>query len=136
MKWETSCPSVTITAALFHLHSHSETWLLLSVESNWLKCCWRTLGYRNTLCGKSTLCVIFSLAPLNLSVKECFLFFNADNVFSQAVYSCPGEPALSRNELILTSDSIMKRKDFLCCKDTFLEVRRCSFVYRDSSVSL
>uniref|UniRef100_A0A672PUW8 DNA-directed RNA polymerase subunit n=1 Tax=Sinocyclocheilus grahami TaxID=75366 RepID=A0A672PUW8_SINGR len=31
------------------------------------------------------------------------------------------EPALSRNELILTSDSIMKRKGFLCCKDTFLE---------------
>uniref|UniRef100_A0A8C2Q370 DNA-directed RNA polymerase n=1 Tax=Cyprinus carpio TaxID=7962 RepID=A0A8C2Q370_CYPCA len=42
-----------------------------------------------------------------------------DNI--RAVHSCPGEPALSRNELILTSDSIMKRKDFLCCKDTFLE---------------
>uniref|UniRef100_A0A8C2GKK3 DNA-directed RNA polymerase subunit n=1 Tax=Cyprinus carpio TaxID=7962 RepID=A0A8C2GKK3_CYPCA len=47
-----------------------------------------------------------------------------DNI--RAVHSCPGEPALSRNELILTSDSIMKRKDFLCCKDTFLEVRRIS----------
>ncbi|XP_021335832.2 DNA-directed RNA polymerase III subunit RPC1 isoform X1 [Danio rerio] len=42
-----------------------------------------------------------------------------DNI--RAVYSCTGEPALSRNELLLTSDSIMKRKDFLCCKDTFLE---------------
>uniref|UniRef100_A0A8C2EG25 DNA-directed RNA polymerase subunit n=1 Tax=Cyprinus carpio TaxID=7962 RepID=A0A8C2EG25_CYPCA len=42
-----------------------------------------------------------------------------DNI--RSVHSCPGEPALSRNELILTSDSIMKRKDFLCCKDTFLE---------------
>uniref|UniRef100_A0A672PUR2 DNA-directed RNA polymerase subunit n=1 Tax=Sinocyclocheilus grahami TaxID=75366 RepID=A0A672PUR2_SINGR len=42
-----------------------------------------------------------------------------DNI--RSVHSCPGEPALSRNELILTSDSIMKRKGFLCCKDTFLE---------------
>ncbi|XP_016368895.1 DNA-directed RNA polymerase III subunit RPC1-like [Sinocyclocheilus rhinocerous] len=42
-----------------------------------------------------------------------------DNI--RSVHSCPGEPVLSRNELILTSDSIMKRKDFLCCKDTFLE---------------
>uniref|UniRef100_A0A8C2A6N3 DNA-directed RNA polymerase subunit n=1 Tax=Cyprinus carpio TaxID=7962 RepID=A0A8C2A6N3_CYPCA len=50
-----------------------------------------------------------------------------DNI--RAVHSCPGEPALSRNELILTSDSIMKRKDFLCCKDTFLEVRRIKQVF-------
>ncbi|TRY59992.1 hypothetical protein DNTS_021683 [Danionella cerebrum] len=42
-----------------------------------------------------------------------------DNI--RAVYRGSGEPALSRNELLLTSDAIMKRKDFLCCKDTFLE---------------
>ncbi len=53
-------------------------------------------------------------------------------VFSQAVYGCPGEPALSRNELILTSDSIMKRKDFLCCRDTFLEVRRWLSLQRNT----
>lgn len=41
---------------------------------------------------------------------------------TQAVYTCPDEPALSQNELVLTADNIMKRADFLCCRDSFLEV--------------
>ncbi|MEQ2203805.1 hypothetical protein XENOCAPTIV_003927, partial [Xenoophorus captivus] len=40
-----------------------------------------------------------------------------------AVYTCPNEPALSQNELVLTADNIMKRADFLCCRDSFLEVK-------------
>uniref|UniRef100_A0A8B9HLT1 DNA-directed RNA polymerase subunit n=1 Tax=Astyanax mexicanus TaxID=7994 RepID=A0A8B9HLT1_ASTMX len=43
-----------------------------------------------------------------------------DNI--RAVYTCPNEPALSKNELVLTTDSIMKRTDFACCRDTFLQV--------------
>lgn len=42
-----------------------------------------------------------------------------DNI--RAVYTCPDEPALSQNELVLTADAIMKRADFLCCRDSFLE---------------
>ncbi|XP_028287346.1 DNA-directed RNA polymerase III subunit RPC1 isoform X1 [Parambassis ranga] len=42
-----------------------------------------------------------------------------DNI--RAVYTCPDEPALSQNELVLTADGIMKRADFLCCRDSFLE---------------
>ncbi|XP_062858765.1 DNA-directed RNA polymerase III subunit RPC1 isoform X1 [Trichomycterus rosablanca] len=42
-----------------------------------------------------------------------------DNI--RAVYACSDEPALSKNELVLTSDSIMKRSDFTCCRDTFLQ---------------
>ncbi|KAF3853699.1 hypothetical protein F7725_014387 [Dissostichus mawsoni] len=42
-----------------------------------------------------------------------------DNI--RAIYACPKEPALSQNELVLTADAIMKRTDFLCCKDVFLE---------------
>ncbi|KAL7856483.1 hypothetical protein SRHO_G00153820 [Serrasalmus rhombeus] len=42
-----------------------------------------------------------------------------DNI--RAVYTCPTEPALSKNELVLTADSIMKRSDFACCRDTFLQ---------------
>lgn len=41
---------------------------------------------------------------------------------AQAVHGCPDEPALSQNELVLTADAIMKRADFLCCRDSFLEV--------------
>lgn len=41
---------------------------------------------------------------------------------TKAVYTCPDEPALSQNELVLTADVIMKRADFLCCRDSFLEV--------------
>ncbi|XP_075466476.1 DNA-directed RNA polymerase III subunit RPC1 isoform X3 [Ascaphus truei] len=42
-----------------------------------------------------------------------------DNV--RAVYPCPKEPALSKNELVLTTESIMKRSEFLCCQDTYLQ---------------
>ncbi|XP_053196870.1 DNA-directed RNA polymerase III subunit RPC1 [Scomber japonicus] len=42
-----------------------------------------------------------------------------DNI--RAVYACPDEPALSQNELVLTADAIMKRTDFLCCRDSYLE---------------
>uniref|UniRef100_UPI0037E98FD2 DNA-directed RNA polymerase III subunit RPC1 n=1 Tax=Semicossyphus pulcher TaxID=241346 RepID=UPI0037E98FD2 len=42
-----------------------------------------------------------------------------DNI--RAVYTCPDEPALSQNELVLTADAIMKRADFMCCRDSFLE---------------
>ncbi|MED6272493.1 DNA-directed RNA polymerase III subunit RPC1, partial [Characodon lateralis] len=44
-----------------------------------------------------------------------------DNI--RAVHTCPNEPALSQNELVLTADDIMKRADFLCCRDSFLEVK-------------
>lgn len=40
----------------------------------------------------------------------------------KAVYACPDEPTLSQNEVVLTADAIMKRADFLCCRDSFLEV--------------
>ncbi|XP_041671640.1 DNA-directed RNA polymerase III subunit RPC1 isoform X1 [Cheilinus undulatus] len=42
-----------------------------------------------------------------------------DNI--RAVYTCQDEPALSQNELVLTADSIMKKADFMCCRDSFLE---------------
>ncbi|XP_069719344.1 DNA-directed RNA polymerase III subunit RPC1 isoform X3 [Phaenicophaeus curvirostris] len=42
-----------------------------------------------------------------------------DNI--RAVYPCRSEPALSKNELVLTSESIMKKNDFLCCQDSFLQ---------------
>ncbi|XP_051795501.1 DNA-directed RNA polymerase III subunit RPC1 [Acanthochromis polyacanthus] len=42
-----------------------------------------------------------------------------DNI--RAVYPCSDEPALSQNELVLTAEAIMKRADFLCCRDSFLE---------------
>uniref|UniRef100_A0A3B3S3Q8 DNA-directed RNA polymerase subunit n=1 Tax=Paramormyrops kingsleyae TaxID=1676925 RepID=A0A3B3S3Q8_9TELE len=42
-----------------------------------------------------------------------------DNI--RSVYTCPEQPALSKNELILTAESIMKKSDFLCCRDSFLE---------------
>lgn len=32
------------------------------------------------------------------------------------------EPALSGNELVLTAESIMKKNEFLCCQDSFLQV--------------
>lgn len=40
----------------------------------------------------------------------------------KAVYPCRSEPALSKNELVLTSESIMKKNEFLCCQDSFLQV--------------
>ncbi|KAI1236429.1 hypothetical protein IHE44_0001722 [Lamprotornis superbus] len=42
-----------------------------------------------------------------------------DNI--RAVYPCRSEPALSKNELVLTSESIMKKNEFLCCQDSFLQ---------------
>ncbi|XP_039927309.1 DNA-directed RNA polymerase III subunit RPC1 isoform X2 [Hirundo rustica] len=42
-----------------------------------------------------------------------------DNI--RAVYPCRSEPALSKNELVLTSESIMKKNEFLCCRDSFLQ---------------
>uniref|UniRef100_A0AAY5E8B7 DNA-directed RNA polymerase subunit n=1 Tax=Electrophorus electricus TaxID=8005 RepID=A0AAY5E8B7_ELEEL len=42
-----------------------------------------------------------------------------DNI--RSVYTCSDEPSLSKNELVLTADSIMMRTDFACCKDTFLQ---------------
>lgn len=40
----------------------------------------------------------------------------------KAVYPCRSEPALSKNELVLTSEAIMKKNEFLCCQDSFLQV--------------
>uniref|UniRef100_A0A8B9JBA6 DNA-directed RNA polymerase subunit n=1 Tax=Astyanax mexicanus TaxID=7994 RepID=A0A8B9JBA6_ASTMX len=51
-----------------------------------------------------------------------------DNI--RAVYTCPNEPALSKNELVLTTDSIMKRTDFACCRDTFLQVSPPKVLYQ------
>ncbi|XP_068111539.1 DNA-directed RNA polymerase III subunit RPC1 isoform X3 [Hyperolius riggenbachi] len=42
-----------------------------------------------------------------------------DNV--KAVYPCLNEPALSKNELLLTTESIMKKAEFLCCQDSYLQ---------------
>ncbi|CAH2321712.1 DNA-directed RNA polymerase III subunit RPC1 isoform X1 [Pelobates cultripes] len=39
----------------------------------------------------------------------------------KAVYPCSDEPALSRNELVLTTESIMKKSEFLCCQDAYLQ---------------
>lgn len=41
----------------------------------------------------------------------------------QAVHTCAHEPTLSQGELVLASDTIMKKADFVCCRDSFLEVR-------------
>ncbi|KAL8202295.1 UNVERIFIED_CONTAM: DNA-directed RNA polymerase III subunit RPC1 [Gekko kuhli] len=43
-----------------------------------------------------------------------------DNI--RAVYPSRGEPALSKNELVLTAESIMKKSEFLCSQDSFLQV--------------
>jgi len=42
-----------------------------------------------------------------------------DNI--KAVFPCQSEPALSKNELVLTTESIMKKTEFLCCQDSFLQ---------------
>uniref|UniRef100_A0A8C2PGV5 DNA-directed RNA polymerase subunit n=1 Tax=Capra hircus TaxID=9925 RepID=A0A8C2PGV5_CAPHI len=42
-----------------------------------------------------------------------------DNI--KAVFPCPSEPALSKNELLLRAESIMKKNEFLCCQDSFLQ---------------
>ncbi|XP_059518241.1 DNA-directed RNA polymerase III subunit RPC1 isoform X2 [Myotis daubentonii] len=42
-----------------------------------------------------------------------------DNI--KAVFPCQSEPALSKNELVLSTESIMKKHEFLCCQDSFLQ---------------
>ncbi|XP_037611284.1 DNA-directed RNA polymerase III subunit RPC1 isoform X1 [Sebastes umbrosus] len=61
------------------------------------------------------------LDPADMEGKDEPLEFKRvlDNI--RAIYACPDEPALSQNEVVLTADAIMKRTDFLCCKDDFLE---------------
>ncbi|XP_074475095.1 DNA-directed RNA polymerase III subunit RPC1 [Sebastes fasciatus] len=61
------------------------------------------------------------LDPADMEGKDEPLEFKRvlDNI--RAIYACPDEPALSQNEVVLTADVIMKRTDFLCCKDDFLE---------------
>lgn len=61
------------------------------------------------------------LDPADMEGKDEPLEFKRvlDNI--RAIYVCPDEPALSQNEVVLTADAIMKRTDFLCCKDDFLE---------------
>ncbi|XP_072312069.1 DNA-directed RNA polymerase III subunit RPC1 isoform X2 [Eucyclogobius newberryi] len=61
------------------------------------------------------------LDPADMEGKDEPLEFKRvlDNI--RAVNSCHSEPALSQNELVLTADAIMKREDFLCCRDIFLE---------------
>ncbi|MGH0152595.1 UNVERIFIED_CONTAM: hypothetical protein FKN15_022766 [Acipenser sinensis] len=45
----------------------------------------------------------------------------AETGYMQAVYSCHDQPALSKNELVLNSESIMKKSEFLCCQDSYLQ---------------
>lgn len=54
--------------------------------------------------------------PLPASKSHCFL------LIFEAVFPCPSEPALSKNELLLRAESIMKKNEFLCCQDSFLQV--------------
>ncbi|XP_036293989.1 DNA-directed RNA polymerase III subunit RPC1 isoform X4 [Pipistrellus kuhlii] len=42
-----------------------------------------------------------------------------DNI--KAVFPCQSEPALSKNELVLSTESIMKKHEFLCCQESFLQ---------------
>uniref|UniRef100_H3BGV0 DNA-directed RNA polymerase subunit n=1 Tax=Latimeria chalumnae TaxID=7897 RepID=H3BGV0_LATCH len=42
-----------------------------------------------------------------------------DNI--KAVYLCCNEHALSKNELVMTSEAILKKSEFLCCQNTFLQ---------------
>ncbi|XP_059892187.1 DNA-directed RNA polymerase III subunit RPC1 isoform X1 [Gadus macrocephalus] len=61
------------------------------------------------------------LDPADMEGKDEPLEFKRvlDNV--RAVFTCPEQPALSKNELALTAESIMKRGDFSFCRDSFLE---------------
>lgn len=54
--------------------------------------------------------------PLPTSKSHCFL------LIFEAVFPCRSEPALSKNELLLSAESIMKKNEFLCCQDSFLQV--------------
>ncbi|XP_067828587.1 DNA-directed RNA polymerase III subunit RPC1 isoform X1 [Heptranchias perlo] len=42
-----------------------------------------------------------------------------DNI--QAIYPCHGEPALSKNEVVVAAETIMKRSEFLCCQNEYLQ---------------
>lgn len=59
-----------------------------------------------------------------MSVYTVHMFYVKSIFFFplKAVYPCRSEPALSKNELVLTSESIMKKSEFLCCRDSFLQV--------------
>ncbi|XP_061561558.1 DNA-directed RNA polymerase III subunit RPC1 isoform X1 [Phycodurus eques] len=61
------------------------------------------------------------LDPADMEGKDEPLEFKRvlDNI--RAVHTCPDEPTLSQGELVLTSEAIMKRGDFVCCRDSFLE---------------
>ncbi|CAL9699297.1 unnamed protein product [Knipowitschia caucasica] len=61
------------------------------------------------------------LDPADMEGKDEPLEFRRvlDNI--RAVYPCQSEPALSQNLLVLTTDSIMKREDFKCCREGFLQ---------------
>ncbi|XP_071250702.1 DNA-directed RNA polymerase III subunit RPC1 isoform X1 [Salvelinus alpinus] len=61
------------------------------------------------------------LDPAAMEGKDEPLEFNRvlDNI--RSVHTCSEQPALSKNELVLTAESIMKRSDFKCCRDSFLE---------------
>lgn len=72
---------------------------------------WRMLLFSST-------CVLY---PCN-GVFVHVLSMDNSCFFLKAVYPCRSEPALSKNELVLTSESIMKKNEFLCCQDSFLQV--------------
>uniref|UniRef100_A0A6Q2XTY3 DNA-directed RNA polymerase subunit n=1 Tax=Esox lucius TaxID=8010 RepID=A0A6Q2XTY3_ESOLU len=61
------------------------------------------------------------LDPADMEGKDEPLEFNRvlDNI--RSVHPCLEQPALSKNELVLTAEAIMKRSDFKCCRDSFLE---------------
>ncbi|XP_077482360.1 DNA-directed RNA polymerase III subunit RPC1 isoform X1 [Stigmatopora argus] len=61
------------------------------------------------------------LDPADMEGKDEPLEFKRvlDNI--RAVNPCSDEPTLSPGELVLASDAIMKKTDFLCCRDSFLE---------------
>ncbi|XP_042192561.1 DNA-directed RNA polymerase III subunit RPC1 isoform X1 [Callorhinchus milii] len=42
-----------------------------------------------------------------------------DNI--RAIFPCRKEPALSKSDLVLSAEAMMKRNDFLCCQDEYLQ---------------
>uniref|UniRef100_A0AAZ3Q862 DNA-directed RNA polymerase subunit n=1 Tax=Oncorhynchus tshawytscha TaxID=74940 RepID=A0AAZ3Q862_ONCTS len=73
------------------------------------------------LCSQYDLTVRSSTGDIIQFGKDEPLEFNRvlDNI--RSVHTCSEQPALSKNELVLTAESIMKRSDFKCCRDSFLE---------------
>ncbi|XP_041032404.1 DNA-directed RNA polymerase III subunit RPC1 isoform X1 [Carcharodon carcharias] len=45
-----------------------------------------------------------------------------DNI--RAIYPCHSEPALSKNEVVVAAEAIMKRSEFLCCQNEYLQAIR------------